>query len=935
MNLSEVIPENQVLDQLIFRLAYARDASVYRLIPKAVVRPKSEQEILSLIKYASENDQSLTFRTAGTSLSGQAVTNGIIVETILGWQNYNIQNSGASIMLSPGLIGAHANRVLAPYNRKIGPDPASIESAMIGGIIANNASGMCCGVINNSYNTMKSIRFILSNGNIYDTSDKSDYDKFVKVETLIASELKSIREQVIDNLTIKNLIRDKYKRKNTSGYSLNALLDFEHPLDILAHLMIGSEGTLGFISNITLNTVHDPQCKSTGLLFFPSIQSACDIIPDLKKIGAASVELMDYASLATVTNIKDQPYALDDVSKDTIALLVEFQEMEDANLIDQTKLASQILKNSAGILYTNFTSNEKMRSALWKIRKSLYPTVGSMRKPGTSVITEDLCFELEQLPDSITGLHDIFKKTGFSDAVIFGHAKDGNLHFVTSADLESHAGIDSYYNMMDCIVDLTLKHNGTLKAEHGTGRNMAPYIEKEWGKEVYRLMWRIKECVDPDSIFNPGVILNKDKSIPVNQLKTMPVIDATIDLCVECGYCESICPSKNITLTPRQRIAVAREINGKNLDSNAMRLLIDQFKYYSDETCATDGLCEINCPVNINTGTYIKQIRFVNRGFLSNKIADWTVKYFSATISLLRFFIKILNFKSRLFGRRLESLLKSINKITGHRLPAWNRSVPRVAARINPRSNEQNFQFIYYPSCINRVFGQGNSVESLIDIMHKITRLTNQSFKIPENISDLCCGMPYESKGFRRQNVQMLTKTIESLYNVSNCGKYPIVVDTSPCTFQLLSRPNDLSEVTYKKWDSLKFIDIVQYLNGVVKDRQFEPLKRSVAIHSTCSSIKMNDSELLIKIAKKCADSVLIPSDLECCGFAGDRGLLIPDLTEAATKNMADEIKQNNGFEFGYSSSTTCEIGMSSATGIQYLSIASLVRDYLVKNSTQ
>ena len=933
MNLSEVIPENRVFDQLIFRLAYAHDASVYRLVPKAVVRPNTEEEVLSLIKYARDNDQSLTFRSAGTSLSGQAVTEGIIVETTSGWQNYHIENGGESIRLGPGLIGAYANKVLAPYNRKIGPDPASLESAMIGGIAANNASGMCCGVINNSYHTMKSIRFILSNGNVYDTSIKSDYDKFVKTEAVIIRELISVRKQVNDNITIKNMVRDKFRRKNTSGYSLNALLDFEHPLDIIAHLMIGSEGTLGFISNITLKTVHDPQYKSTGLLFFPSIQNVCEIIPDLKNIGAAAVELMDYASLTTVKNVKDKPYVLDDVSKDTIALLVEFQELEHEKLLSHTQAASQILNNSAGEIYTSFTSDEKIRSSLWRIRKSLYPTIGSLREPGTSVITEDLCFEIEKLPDSITGLHKIFKNTGFNDAVIFGHAKDGNLHFVTSADLGSQDGIDRYNRMMDSIVELTVKHNGALKAEHGTGRNMAPFLEQEWGKQVYQLMWRIKKCLDPDSVFNPGVILNNDKSIHISHLKTMPLVDDTINLCVECGYCESICPSKNITLTPRKRIAVAREINGQNLDPRERRLLIEQFKYFGDETCAADGLCEINCPVNINTGTYVKKIRFMNHGAISNIIADWTVKYFGLTTNLLRFLIKIIYFKSHLFGSRFDSLLNSINKLSGNRLPAWNRSMPKVATRLKIPSVEQDFNLVYYPSCINRVFGQGKSTESLVDIMYEISHMTNQSLIIPKNISDLCCGMPFESKGFYIQNAKMLTKTIDSLYDSSNCGKYKIVVDTSPCTFHLLNRPDGLSERTYKKWESLKFVDIVQYLYKLLQDMQLEPLRRSVVIHSTCSSIKMNDSELLIKIAKKCADDVFIPNNSECCGFAGDRGLLIPKLTKSAVKNMADEIKQTGCFELGYSSSTMCEIGMSSATDIQYLSIASLVRDYLAKNS--
>jgi D-lactate dehydrogenase len=623
MNIYDYLNKEKILHREIDRLAYSRDASIYRMVPDIIVRPKNENDIQNLFAYANDSNKSVTFRASGTSLSGQTVTNGIVAEIAYDWQNIKVRNDGKSIILEPGVIGEHANQKLRKFQRRIGPDPASMKAARIGGIIANNASGMTTGKPCNSYNTLLNIRFVLSNGNVYDTSIKQDYALFIKKEKLLSDGLIAIRKNIYENELLRNKILDKYRLKNTVGYSLNSFLDYEHPLDIFAHLLVGSEGTLAFISNIELETVHDHPYKSTGLILFPSIKIACDAINPIKNTGVKALELMDYASLKTAKYLDDAPYDIASLPKNSAALLCEFQEDGESLFDELENNLISVAREYNGSLVGEFEKEESKRLKLWKIRKNLFTTVGSLRKPGTSVITEDICFDIKNLGEVITELHRIFTKWKFDDAVIFGHAKDGNLHFNLSIDLESEKGVNDYRKMLDEVVEMTVKkYNGSLKAEHGTGRNMAPFVETEWGSELYNIMWKIKNLADPNNILNLGVILNKKSDVHILNLKPMPAVNNKIDLCVECGFCEPVCPSRGFTFTPRQRIGVSREIELISSNDHPLsKKLKNDYIYNTELTCAVDGMCETVCPIIANLEYWLLpgyQIIFVSRRSLSN-----------------------------------------------------------------------------------------------------------------------------------------------------------------------------------------------------------------------------------------------------------------------------------------------------------------------------
>ncbi|MEE8335189.1 MAG: FAD-binding and (Fe-S)-binding domain-containing protein, partial [Candidatus Neomarinimicrobiota bacterium] len=717
-------------------------------MPKAIIRPGNEAEVITLLQYARQNSTPVTFRAGGTSLSGQSITTGILAETIREWTGYEIEEDGKYIRLQPGVIGSRANLYLKPFSRRIGPDPASMNAARIGGIIANNSSGMVCGIKNNSYHTLKSIRFIMANGNLYDTGIKRYYRKFLDVEKELCEGLTKVKKEIESKPNLIKKIRDKYRIKNTIGYSINAILDYNHPLDIFSHLLVGSEGTLAFTSSVTLETLFDPPFQSTGLAIFDNAGAAMKILPFLINSGADAVELMDSSALKTARFIAQAPYDYRSITNNAAALLFEYQNEKKANLDYLEAKAIREISGQKGKIINGMQRSSEKRALLWNIRKGLYPTVGAMRKAGTSFITEDLCYDYKDLPAVVEEMHSIFKHWNYKDAVIFGHAKDGNLHFVGSADLNLEDGVKNFDGMLNDLVDMTLgKFQGSLKAEHGTGRNMAPFVEREWGPELYKIMWSLKSWADPVNILNPGVLLNRDKTLHLKSIKPMPLIHESIDLCVECGFCEPVCPSRSLTLTPRQRITVARELELLQGTSEYNKVAHD-YLYLGTDTCAVDGLCELSCPVNINTGNFVKLQRLNNHSLFARWWADKAVKNFKFVITSARFILQVIHGLIFITGQNLILIIsKVISSVLPGNLPQWNRNLPKAASKLPPGSKDPKPDFIYYPTCLTRIMSPNNRKDNLAHIIMDIADICGKILFIPEKI-DGCCGTPFSSKGF-------------------------------------------------------------------------------------------------------------------------------------------------------------------------------------------
>jgi D-lactate dehydrogenase len=793
--LKKILPENRIRSRYIDLISFASDAGFYHLVPKAVVQPVNEEEIISLFQFSQQHKIPLVFRTGGTSLSGQSITDGILVDLSQHWNKIQIESNGDLVRVQPGITGAMVNAYLKKCKRKIGPDPSSISAAMMGGILSNNASGMCCGVKLNSYHTTKFIRFVLPDGKTFNTENNGDYIRFENECNKLYNNLREIKTEIASNETLYNKIRKKYQTKNTVGYSLNAFIDHDNPLDILAHLLIGAEGTLAFIAEAVLQTVPDYPYKSTTLLHFPDIYAACQAIVPLTIAGAAMVELMDRASLHAVENLKGMPAIVKTLPETAAALLIEFQENSIEEL--EERVNSFLSTTSSLSLYNApvFTNDPVEQDFLWKVRKGLFPAVGAVRASGTTVILEDVAFPVEKLGDAILDLQELFKKYYYHNAIIFGHAKDGNIHFVVTQSFNTNEEIVRYDTFMREVIILVVeKYNGSLKAEHGTGRNMAPFVETEWGGDAYVIMKKIKQAVDPHLLLNPDVIINEDKNTHIKNLKELPSVEEEVDKCIECGYCEHKCPSRDITATPRRRIVIRRAL--KQLqnagDHSNYKLLLDQYQYDVLDTCAVDGLCATACPVDINTGDLVKRLRRENHSSSANKIALSIAKHFKTIEWSARFALKMGIGINKLFGKNaMTNITRGVRKVIPA-IPLWSAQISYPPDLSVFKSNHQtiNTEFkkaiVYFPSCISRMLGtyegkQKNIMETFISVCNK----ANIDVKVLENASGSCCSQIFSSKGFKDAYHFTANNIIEKLWLSSNEGSLPIVIDVSSCAYTL------------------------------------------------------------------------------------------------------------------------------------------------------
>ncbi len=924
-NILKYIPRERIFTDFVRRYAYGVDASLYRITPKIVVQVRDITEVSSLIKEAAVQKIPLTFRAAGTSLCGQALTDSVLVVISEGWQNYSIDDDGRQITLQPGIIGSAANLYLKPYSRKIGPDPASIDHAMIGGMAANNASGMCCGTSDNSYKTVEDMKVVFADGSVLDTADAQSRKSWESEHSKLVEELQTMRDEVQSDDKLRELIKHKFKIKNTTGYSLNAFVDYHDPIDILKHLLVGSEGTLALIAEITYRTVLDNKYKASSLMVFPDMKTACLAVMKLYRPLVSAAELLDRVSLRSVENEPGVPSYIKTLPEQAAALLVEIRAEDNETLYKQIGQVKEKLSDIKVLEPIEFTDIRKEYEQLWKIRAGIFPAVGGIREIGTTVIIEDIAFPKEKLADGVMTLRKCMDEHGYGDGIIYGHALDGNVHFVFTQSFSSKEDKQRYKVFIEDICSFVVgTYNGSLKAEHGTGRNMAPFVEMEWGKKAYQLMKRLKTAFDADNILNPDVIITENGNLFVENIKAMLPTDGIIDKCIECGYCEVNCPSHNLTFSPRQRIATQREITRLTVTGESPNLL-NQFKkayeYLGEATCAADGLCQLSCPVSINTGDFTKHERSLAATDSAKNTADFITNHFAGVSSFMKLGLTGANAAHSVLGTTaMEYIAKKVRDASGGKIPRWTKWMPKKGATPQQTTSENDAQkpkVVYYPSCVTRMMGPSkldDDKRQVSDVMLSLLKKAGYAVILPENMDKYCCGMPFESEGFFEAADRMSAELEKLLLGCSNNGEYPILCDTSPCVYRM-------KKVMGK---NLQIYDTVDFIHDFLLPKlNIKKSSETIMIHVTCSSRKMGMFEKFKDVAEACADKVIIPEKVHCCGFAGDKGFKIPELNESALEHLNEAIPA--GCKHGYSNSRTCEVGLAAKSGICYQSIAYLV----------
>jgi D-lactate dehydrogenase len=900
--LEALLGADRVLGRASDIVRYASDASPYRLLPQVVVMAKCAADVAKVLDYGRRSGIPVTFRAGGTSLNGQGQSDGILVDVRRHFTGVAVEEDGASARVKPGTVLGHANRVLAPHGRKLGPDPASTDIACVGGVIANNSGGMRCGTARDSYSTVRSLSFVLPSGTTIDTATPDAAERFAAEEPELAAGLAAIRDEIRADAELGERIRAKFAIKNTTGYRLCAFLDAEEPLEIFRRLIVGSEGTLAFVAEAVFETVPLPARTTTAWIHFPGIDEAIAPVRDFVEAGATAVELMVAPALITAAwNMVGAPEEWKELPPESAVLLVEFGAETDEELDAHVARAEQILAAHTVIRPLDFTREAEEIELAWRVREGLHGLIGRLRLPGTALIVEDVCVPPERIAEGARDLQALLGEHGFLPGVA-GHASAGNLHFMLTPDFAKQEDLERYEAFMAKLVELIVgKYDGSLKAEHGTGINMAPYVEREWGEKATELMWRVKALADPDGVLAPGVVLNRDPGVHLRNLKTTPAIEESATTCVECGFCEPVCPSRHLTTTPRQRIVLRREIARQPEGSPLRRALLEEYEYDGLQTCAADGSCRLACPVGIDTGALVKELRSERHGERAEKRALAAARHWEGVEGASR------------AGLRIAGPLARRTK--------RGRGLPGPAPSKLPLTLHEGAAAVYVPSCTNRIFG-GSPIEALVEV----SKRAGLPVWIPEDVAGSCCGLPWSSKGFGEAHRNKANEMVERLWAWSGEGALPIVIDAASCT-QGISDPGEgaLEEANAERLAKLEIVDSVAWASDrLLPWLEIHRKVGSATVHPTCATRHMGLAGRLRSLAAELAEDVYVAPSATCCGFAGDRGISHPELTEAATRDQAAELAGRE-FDAHLSSNRTCEIGLSRATGERYESFLFLL----------
>ena len=932
-DLIQLLGKDQVLHRISDLVRYASDASPYRYLPQVVVLPRTVDDVRAILAYCARTGRHATFRAGGTSLNGQSQSDDILVDVRRHWAGMVVEDGGARLRARPGTILGQADAVLRRIGRRLGPDPASIDVATIGGVIANNAGGMRCTLERNAYHTVSALTLVLASGTVIDTAASGAEEAFAAAEPELAAGLLELRSELLADDELAQRVRHKYAIRNTNGYALAALLDAETPLEIFRRLIVGSEGTLAFMAEAVINTIPAPAVTTVAWIPLPSIGEAVALVPGLVALGAEAVELMLAPALAAAAQFfPGTPQYWRDLDPKAAALLVEFGAADPAGL-DAAQAGAAKHVAGANLLHPlEFTRDEEQIALSWRVRDGLLGVVGQQRPEGTALVIEDVCFPPDRIAEGAQDLQELLTKHSFMPNAA-GHAAYGNLHFTLTPKLADPGDREKYAAFMTDLVALIIdKYDGSLKAEHGTGINMAPFLRREWGDKATDMMWRIKKLADPHGVLAPNVILTRDDGINLKSFKSSPPIEDVAVHCIECGFCEAVCPSRNVTATPRQRIVLRREMARQPAGSPLLARLQDEYEYEGIETCAVDGSCAIPCPVEINTGALVKTFRREESTPGRERAALVIARRWASAERLARTAVGAADIIQRTIGVRALTGLTSAARlvVSADLVPSVPGPMPRAQLRKLPSTTREGAAAVYFPACINRIFGRGPGQQrhpSLPQVLVEVSARAGRPLWIPGDVAGKCCSTPWSSKGYLRGHKWMAATTCDALWEWSGHGTLPVVIDAASCTNGLLDDvKNYLDDEHRARLNQITLLDSIAWCGHLLPALTVTRRVGRAAVHPTCSTTHLGLTKALENLVGSLADEVLVPVGTTCCGTAGDRGLLHPELVISATRDEKAGLDETSANAY-LSANRTCEMGLRQATGRPYESFVFLLEE--------
>ncbi len=453
---------------------------------------------------------------------------------------------------------------------------------------------------------------------------------------------------------------------------------------------------------------------------------------------------------------------------------------------------------------------------------------------------------------------------------------------------------------------------------------MAPFVEREWGAKATAMMWRIKELADPGRVLNPGAVLNRDPVAHLADFKTQPEIEEVATGCVECGFCEPVCPSRNTTTTPRQRIVIRREMARQPQGSPLYDALLADYEHEAIQTCAADGTCRLVCPVGIDTGKLVKDFRARERTDREEMLALAFARRYSAVERLARGGLRAAAIARRfLAGAALRAAPAAVRRrVSADLVPTIPEELPGAAPAQLPRSEAEGAAGVYLPACVNRIFGNpvgGEPHPTLPEALCSISSRAGLPLWIPTDVAGVCCATPWSSKGYGAGHRAMSRRAAESILRWTDGGRLPLVIDATSCAHGLRSEVADeLPDELRERYERVEILDSIEWVHDRLLGRlELDRKLDSLVMHPVCSVSHLGLGEKLGAIGEAMAEEVFVPAGTACCGMAGDRGLLHPELPNSALRDVAAELRTRSADAF-VSSNRTCELGLQSVTGKRY-----------------
>ncbi|MCS4535060.1 FAD-binding and (Fe-S)-binding domain-containing protein [Corynebacterium sp. HS2168-gen11] len=923
--LTAIVGAENVLHRLSDLVRFASDGSPYRRVPKVVVRPRNANDLAALMRFATHTGHHLVFRAAGTSLNGQAMTNDILVDMKTHFVGMEVHNDGAVLHAKPGVVMADAQAVLGRYGYMLGPDPGSTPVCTVGGVVADNAGGMRCTVERDSYHSLQDATIVLPSGSIIDTA--AGDAAFQAQEPELHAGLLQLRDRIRSDAALVARLKKKFSIRNTNGIRLDAFIDEDEPVRILLRLMVSSEGIFGALTDIVMKTVALPKKKAVAWVMLPNLKDAANYVRPLVEAGALACELLVAPVLSrSVANFPQAPREWADIDDNAAALLLEVGGRDEDELNAAIAKATEQLTDAPLLQPLTFDTSDAGMRASWQIRNGLFGLIGQDRPQGAALITEDVCFPPAEVGAGAADLLDLLQSYGYPEMVM-GHAAYGNLHFFLIPSFEHAEERERYAAFLDDLATLVLeKYDGSLKAEHGTGVNMAPFLLREWGKQAWELMWEVKQLIDPHAILAPNIKLTRSQDIHLQNFKSFPQIDKELNACVECGFCEPICPSRHVTVTPRQRIVLRREMARQDADSPILAQLQAEYQYDAIDMCAADSTCAIACPISIDTGKAMKRLRSEQQRPAAQRVALRGAEKWAVVEKLVRGGLV----SAKVLGSSTLKLGATIGRkfVNEDLLPTIPGDLPLPATRL-PETSRAHARAVYFPACINRMFGNSpHQADDHLPVTAALVELGRRSgapIWIPQDVAGRCCGTPWSSKGYQEGFKYQAAQLVNDFWRWSNGGELPIIIDAASCTHGVLENIAQVLDSTdADRLAQLTIYDAVTWIyQEVLPHLPIVHDLGTIAVHPNCSIQHMGLTDQLLAIAQA-AGRAVIPDGSTCCGSAGDRVMLHPELVESATREQRASLAAES-FDVFLSANRTCEMGLEMITGKTYEHVATLL----------